>query len=75
MPLRYETSMVWARGVCCSYNEAGVALLRPLAPGEPTWPELLSAAEQQKAAEASAAAALAAATEVCVEACMVLISC
>lgn len=39
-------------------------MLRPLAPGEPTWPELLAAAEQQKAAEASAEAALVAASQV-----------
>lgn len=48
----------------CSYNEAGVALLRPLQPGEPTWPELLEAAQQQKAAEANAEAALTAAMQV-----------
>lgn len=55
----------------CRYNEAGVALLRPLAPGEPTWPELLEAAQKQKEAEASAQAALAAATQVscCVTLC------
>lgn len=47
-----------------SYNDTGVALLRPLAPGDPTWPELLQAAEEQKAAEASAEAALAAVTQV-----------
>jgi hypothetical protein len=48
----------------CSYNQEGVALLRPLAPGEGTWPELLEAAAQKRAAEASAEAALAAATQV-----------
>lgn len=41
-----------------------MALLRPLAPGEGTWPELLNAAEKQRAAEASAEAALAAVTQV-----------
>lgn len=51
-----------AAGVPCSYNEMGMALLRPLAPGDTTWPELLEAAEKQKAAEASAESALAAAT-------------
>lgn len=50
--------------VPCSYNDTGVALLRPLAPGDPTWPELLQAADEQKAAEASAEAALAAVTQV-----------
>lgn len=48
----------------CSYNETGVALLRPLAPREGTWPELLAVAEKQKAAEASAEAALASVNQV-----------
>jgi hypothetical protein len=40
---------------CCSYGESGVALLRPLAPGEPTWPELLEVVERRKQMEAAAA--------------------
>jgi hypothetical protein len=50
--------------VPCSYNDAGVALLRPLVPGQETWPELLAAADKQKAAEATAEAALASVTQV-----------
>jgi hypothetical protein len=43
--------------VCRSYGESGVALLRPLAPGEPTWPELLEVVERRKQMEAAAAEA------------------
>ena len=43
-----------------SYNESGVALLRPLAPGERLWPELLDQAAQAQARAQEAAATAAA---------------
>lgn len=49
---------------CCSYGESGVALLRPLAPGEPTWPELLEVVERRRQMEAAAAEAATAAAQV-----------
>jgi hypothetical protein len=41
----------------CSYDASGVALLRPLAPGEPTWPELLEVVARRKQMESAAAEA------------------
>jgi hypothetical protein len=47
-----------------SYDANGIALLRPLAAGEPLWPEMIEqAADARPKLEASAAAAVAAAAE------------